>query len=111
MCAARQTDRRRFVRKPVMGCALLHGAAGDALEMGPGGRRPKTALFDLHDRRVGACELEPTPLILIGEQALCKRYADTLCYLGQPVAAVLGNTAAPGLWNFAVATGVLPPVT
>lgn len=54
------------------------------------------------------CELEPMPLVLIGEPALCKRYADALHCLGQPVAAVLGNTAASGLWRFAVAAGLLP---
>lgn len=59
----------------------------------------------------GVQEQEPMPLILIGEPALCQRYADALCYLGQPVAAVLGNTASSGLWNFALAAGVLPPHT
>ena len=53
-------------------------------------------------------EMEAMPLVLIGEPALCKRYANALRTFGQPVAAVLGNTAAQGLWNFAVAAGLLP---
>ena len=52
--------------------------------------------------------MEAMPLVLIGEPALCKRYANALRTFGQPVAAVLGNTAAQGLWNFAVAAGLLP---
>jgi 2-dehydro-3-deoxygalactonokinase len=60
-----------------------------------------SALADFHER-------EPMPLVLIGETALCRRYADALCYFGQPVAAVLGNTAALGLWSFAMATSLLP---
>lgn len=58
-----------------------------------------------------AREQEAVPLVMIGEPALCARYAGALRYLGQPLAAVFGNTAALGLWNFAVAAGVLPPAT
>lgn len=47
------------------------------------------------------------PLLMIGESALCQRYAQAFSYLGQPVAAVLDNTAPVGLWNFAVAAGLL----
>ena len=48
---------------------------------------------------------------MIGDPALCARYAEALRYLGQPLAAVFDNTAPVGLWNFAVAAGVLPPAT
>ena len=63
-----------------------------------------SGLADVHER-------ESMPLVLIGEPTLCHRYADALHDLDQPVAAVLENTAAAGLWNFAVAAGLLPPAT
>jgi 2-dehydro-3-deoxygalactonokinase len=105
-----------------------NGRAGDLTHqmfatrtLGLTGRLPPAALADylsglligseLVSGLAGVQEREPLPLVMIGESALCKRYADALGYLGQPVAAVLGNTAASGLWNFAVAAGVLPPAT
>lgn len=48
------------------------------------------------------------PLIMIGAPALCERYAYALNHLGRPVSAVLDNTAPVGLWDFAVAGGLLP---
>lgn len=123
--ARREPDREAFE----LGLAeAQHGRAGDLTHqmfatrtLGLTGRLPPAALADylsglligseLMSGQAGVREREPTPLVMIGEPALCKRYADALCYLGQPVAAVLGNTAAAGLWNFAVATGVLPQVT
>lgn len=47
------------------------------------------------------------PLLMIGEPALCQRYAKAFSYLGQPVAAVLDNTAPAGLWKFAVEARLL----
>lgn len=123
--ASREPDREAFE----LGLAeAQHGRAGDLTHqmfatrtLGLTGRLPPTALADylsglligseLVSGLAGVREREPMPLVMIGEPALCKRYADALRYLGQPVAAMLGNTAAPGLWNFAVAAGVLPPVT
>jgi 2-dehydro-3-deoxygalactonokinase len=48
------------------------------------------------------------PLIMIGAPALCERYAYSLKYLGRSVSSVLDNTAPVGLWDFAVAAGLLP---
>ena len=63
---------------------------------------PLTDSYSLQELAVKAA-----PLVMIGESALCQRYALAFSYLGQPVAAVLDNTAPVGLWNFAVAAGLL----
>lgn len=47
------------------------------------------------------------PLVLVGESALCRRYAAALQCLGQPASAVLDNTAPLGLWALARAAGLL----
>ena len=103
------------------------GRAGDLTHqmfatrtLGLTGRLPPAALADylsglligseLVSGLAGVQEQQSMPLVLIGEPSLCQRYAAALRILGKPVAAVLGNTAASGLWNFAVATGVLPRV-
>lgn len=51
------------------------------------------------------------PLLLVGDAALCARYAQALAHFGQPVAAETGNTAPQGLYRFAQAAGLLstPP--
>jgi 2-dehydro-3-deoxygalactonokinase len=54
-----------------------------------------------------AQELTAAPLVMIGEPALCQRYAHAFTYFGHPTATVLDNTAPIGLWNFAVAAGLL----
>lgn len=118
---ARAPDREAFE----LGLAQAHsGRAGDLSHqifatrtLGLTGRLPPAALADyLSGLLIGSelvsgmshlRELDAMPLILIGEPALCHRYADALYAAGQPVAAVLGNTAAQGLWNFAVACGLL----
>ncbi|KAF7597821.1 hypothetical protein BGI27_16720 [Candidatus Dactylopiibacterium carminicum] len=46
-------------------------------------------------------------LILIGDGALCQRYEEALAVLGAFPAAVLGNTAPAGLFDFARAAGLL----
>ena len=51
----------------------------------------------------------PQPLVLVGEAALCHRYAHALRHLGQPADAVLGNTAPQGLWSLACAAGKIAP--
>jgi len=47
------------------------------------------------------------PLLLIGDAALCRRYAHALETLGAPARAQLDNTAPRGLWEFARAAGLL----
>lgn len=49
----------------------------------------------------------PTPLVLVGEDALCRRYAQALAHAGRPAAAQLGNTAPDGLWALARARGLV----
>lgn len=49
------------------------------------------------------------PLALIGEGALCRRYADVLGRLGAAPAMQLGNTAPAGLFHFAIAAGRVAP--
>jgi 2-dehydro-3-deoxygalactonokinase len=46
------------------------------------------------------------PLLLAGDVALSRRYARAFEALGHPPAAVLGNTAALGLYHFALAAGL-----
>lgn len=50
-----------------------------------------------------------TPLLLIGDTALCRRYARGLAALGVTPMAQLGNTAPRGLFQFAAATGLISP--
>ena len=47
------------------------------------------------------------PLILIGEPALCRRYALALETIAGKLATTLDNTAPVGLWDFARAAGLL----
>lgn len=47
------------------------------------------------------------PLLLVGDDALCRRYARALQQAGRPAAAVLGNTAPDGLAALARAAGLL----
>jgi 2-dehydro-3-deoxygalactonokinase len=47
------------------------------------------------------------PILLIGDPALCRRYAHALETLGAPPRAQLDNTAPRGLWEFARAAGLL----
>jgi 2-dehydro-3-deoxygalactonokinase len=49
-----------------------------------------------------------TPLLLIGEAALCERYVRALEVLSIHPAAKLENTAPPGLFQFAIAAGLIP---
>ena len=50
-----------------------------------------------------------TPLLLVGEGALCRRYARALELMGVQPAAQLENTAPRGLFQFAVAAGLIAP--
>jgi 2-dehydro-3-deoxygalactonokinase len=49
-----------------------------------------------------------TPLLLVGEEALCGRYVRALEALGVRPAARLENTAPRGLFQFAAAAGLVP---
>jgi len=49
-----------------------------------------------------------TPLVLIGEDALCERYVRALDILGVRVSAKLENTAPRGLFQLAFAAGLVP---
>lgn len=65
-----------------------------------------------HELRAGLAWLQRSgaagwPLVLVGDDALCQRYAQALQQLGQPVAAQLGNTAPQGLAHLAEAAGWL----
>jgi 2-dehydro-3-deoxygalactonokinase len=57
--------------------------------------------------RMHATLAEATPLLLIGEQTLCRRYARALGAMGVKPAAQLENTAPQGLFRFAVAAGLV----
>lgn len=48
-----------------------------------------------------------TPLLLVGDPALCRRYACGLAAFDVVAAAQLGNTAPQGLYRFAAAAGLL----
>ncbi|MFC3124069.1 2-dehydro-3-deoxygalactonokinase [Pseudoroseomonas globiformis] len=54
----------------------------------------------------GRAQLD-APIALIGELALCERYAEALSQRGVSAAAMLGNTAPAGLFHFATAAGLL----
>lgn len=49
------------------------------------------------------------PVVLGGESALCRRYADALTRLGRAPVATLPNTAPEGLWALARAAGLVAP--
>ena len=53
--------------------------------------------------------LSGMPLVLIGDEALCRRYGDALLRFGIAPAAQLGNTAPAGLFHFATAAGLVAP--
>ncbi|WP_042697727.1 2-dehydro-3-deoxygalactonokinase [Azospirillum sp. B506] len=52
-----------------------------------------------------------TPLLLIGDPGLCRRYSRALAAFGTTPTAQLGNTAPRGLFQFAAAAGLLPSVS
>lgn len=55
----------------------------------------------------GAGDLAAVPLVMIGAPALCERYARSLKVFGKTADAVLDNTAPTGLWNLALAAGLV----
>jgi 2-dehydro-3-deoxygalactonokinase len=81
-----------------------------ARTLGLTGRLPPSSLADyLSGLLIGnemvsgladAQDLAAVPLVLVGEPALCMRYASALSFLRQAAATILENTAPAGLWNF-----------
>jgi len=77
--------------------------------LGLTGRLPHEALSGYlsglligHELRAGLAELDQgAPLLLVGEPALCARYAAALDLFGRPAVPVLPNTAAAGLQRLA----------
>ena len=55
----------------------------------------------------GAGDLSAMPVVMIGAPALCQRYGKALAAFGLRPDAILDNTAPVGLWNFALAAGLL----
>ncbi|MET0508419.1 MAG: 2-dehydro-3-deoxygalactonokinase [Burkholderiaceae bacterium] len=51
---------------------------------------------------VPAVRRTASPVVLIGEPALCERYRNALALVGMTVAAVMDNTAADGMFRFAL---------
>jgi len=101
-----------------------HSGPGDfshqifgARTLGLTGRLPHASLSDylsglligheLVSGLAGAGDLNDVPLVMIGAPSLCQRYAQSLDYMGKPAEAVLDNTAPVGLWNLAMAAGLI----
>ncbi|WP_207458969.1 2-dehydro-3-deoxygalactonokinase [Azospirillum sp. SYSU D00513] len=87
--------------------------------LGLTGRLPHAALKDYlsglligHELTSGLAALRDTlspdtPLLLIGDATLCRRYEEALGILGVAVTARLANTAPRGLFQFARAAGLI----
>jgi 2-dehydro-3-deoxygalactonokinase len=90
-----------------------------ARTLGLTGRLPRNALADylsgllLGNELVSALAASQTtrdagaPLVLLGDAALCRRYARALKFFGAAVHATLDDTAPRGLWEFARAAGLV----
>ncbi len=78
-------------------------------------RLPRTGLADylsgllIGHELVHALEARDgaAPLVLVGEPALCARYAQALRHFGITTDAVLDNTAPAGLWALACAAHLI----
>jgi len=92
---------------------LLHQLFG-VRALGLRGRLPQAAAADYlsglligHELTVGVATLLPVqPLALVGEPALCRRYAEALKHFGVHGARTLDNTAPAGLWRLAQELGL-----
>jgi 2-dehydro-3-deoxygalactonokinase len=90
-----------------------------ARTLGLTGRLPRNALADyLSGLLVGhelvsalavsrATREAGAPLVLLGDAALCRRYARAFEFFGAPARAELDDTAPRGLWELARAAGAL----
>jgi 2-dehydro-3-deoxygalactonokinase len=101
--------------------AARHSRPGDfahqifaARTLGLTGEMPHAALKDFLSglligqeilSALGHAARADTPLALIGEESLCRRYAVALQGFGAVPALQLGNTAPAGLFHFAMAAG------
>jgi len=101
--------------------AARHSRPGDlahqifaARTLGLTGEMPAAALKDFLSglligqevlSALGHSAQAETPLALIGEEGLCRRYAGVLQRFGAVPALQLGNTAPAGLFHFAIAAG------
>jgi len=92
---------------------LLHQVFA-ARTLGLAGRLPHEALPDFlsglligHELVAGLAAAEGAPLVLVGDAALCARYARALSAFGRDDVQVLPNTAPQGLWDLAAAAGLL----
>jgi 2-dehydro-3-deoxygalactonokinase len=86
--------------------------------LGLTGRLPRNALADYlsglligHELVSAVAAMRTThqagaPLVLLGDAALCRRYARALGVFGAAVGAQLDDTAPRGLWEFARAAGL-----
>jgi 2-dehydro-3-deoxygalactonokinase len=79
-------------------------------------RLPREGLADYlsglligHELSADTFDTTTQPLVLIGEPALCGRYADALRHFSRKVDAVLDHTAPAGLWALARAAGLVEP--
>ncbi len=89
-----------------------------ARTLGLTGRLPRNALADYLSGLLVGNELVSAlavsrkareagaPLVLLGDAALCRRYARALAVFGAPVNARLDDTAPRGLWELARAAGL-----
>lgn len=85
--------------------------------LGLTGRLPHAALADYlsglligHELVSGLAsvgDLAGVPLVMVGAPALCERYAHSLRHMSRSADAVLDNTAPIGLWNLALAAGLV----
>ena len=90
-----------------------------ARTLGLTGRLPRNALADYLSGLLVGHELvsalaasrtardEGAPLVLLGDAALCRRYARALEAFGAPARVQLDDTAPRGLWEFARAAGLV----
>ena len=98
------------------GGGLLHQLFS-ARTLGLTERLPRTGLADYLSGLLIGHELvhalgvrdNAAPLLIVGDPALCARYAQALRHFGARIDAVLDNTAPAGLWALASAAGVVKP--
>jgi len=97
-----------------VGAAREHGALGLSHQLfavrtlALTGQRPASAMPDYlsglligHELRAALPACGDAPLALVGEPALCQRYAQALQLFGTAPPQLLDNTAAAGLWRLA----------
>lgn len=119
MTPAEAHDRAAFVRglddaRSDRGGGLLHQLFA-VRTLGLTERLPRSGLADYLSGLLIGHELvhaldardAAAPQVVVGEPALCARYADALRHFGSSVDAVLDNTAPAGLWALAQAADMI----